>query len=48
VQGLDTVPDGGMRQFRAGVDWSSEQTSFFEIYIDDVLVSLHELGCDDT
>jgi hypothetical protein len=47
VQGLDTVPDGGMRQFRAGVDWSSEQTSFFEIYIDDVLVSLHELGCDD-
>jgi hypothetical protein len=46
LEGLDTLPTGGMRQFRAGVDWSSEQAEFFAIYLDDVVLSTQPVGCD--
>jgi hypothetical protein len=42
---LDTLPDQGVHLFRAGVDWSSEQDAFFEIYMDDVLVDRMEAPC---
>ncbi len=45
LEGLDTLPAGGMRQFRAGVDWSSEQAEFFAIYLDDVVLSPHPVAC---
>jgi hypothetical protein len=43
--GLDTLPDDGVGLFRAGVDWSSGQDAFFEIYIDDVVVDTTEIEC---
>jgi len=46
VSQVDTLPPGGVQRFRAGVDWSSGQTSPFEIYIDDVVLDPTEVGCD--
>jgi hypothetical protein len=43
---IDTRPINGVRQFRAGVDWSSEQTTPFEIYIDDVVLDTKPVACD--
>jgi hypothetical protein len=43
---IDTLPANGVRQLRAGVDWSSEQDAFFEIYVDDVVLDTAPVGCD--
>lgn len=45
AEALDTLPAGGVHLFRAGVDWSSKQDAFFEIYMDDILVDPHEAPC---
>jgi hypothetical protein len=45
VTGIDTLPPAGVHLFRAGVDWSSAQAAFFEIYIDDVVLDTAEVEC---
>ena len=45
VSDVDTLPEGGIHLLRAGVDWSSEQASFFEVYLDDIALSNHALDC---
>lgn len=42
---VDTVPEGGVRQFRTGIDWSSEQEAPFEILIDDVVLDTAQVAC---
>jgi hypothetical protein len=42
---IDTLPTDGVREFRAGVDWSSDQTSPFEIYMDDVVLDTAKVAC---
>ena len=43
--GLDTLPDDGVHLLRAGVDWSSEQETSFEIYIDDLVLDDAPVAC---
>jgi hypothetical protein len=45
VTGIDTLPPEGVRLFRAGVDWSSGQDAFFEIYMDDLVVDSAPVAC---
>jgi len=45
--GLDLLPPGGIHLLRAGVDWSSLQTTPFAIYMDDLVLSSTLVGCDD-
>jgi hypothetical protein len=47
VDAVDTLPDDGVRLFRAGVDWSSEQTDPFEMYLDDIALSTEPIACRD-
>jgi hypothetical protein len=42
---VDTLPDDGVHLFRAGVDWSSEQTEPFEMFLDDVALSTAPIPC---
>ena len=42
---IDTLPEDGVRQFRAGIDWSSEQDARFEIYLDDVVLDTSPVAC---
>jgi hypothetical protein len=46
VNDIDTLPPDGIHRFRAGVDWSSDQTSTFEIFLDDIQVATSAVGCD--
>ena len=41
----DTVPDGGVSLLRAGIDWSSGQTSVFEVFMDDLVLSPDLVPC---
>jgi hypothetical protein len=41
----DTLPLAGLTTVRAGIDWSSEQAAFFEIYMDDLLVAPGQVAC---
>jgi hypothetical protein len=45
AKGIDTLPAGGVRELRAGVDWSSEQDAFFEIYMDDLVLDTAPVAC---
>lgn len=45
VEAIDTLPPEGVRLLRAGVDWSSAQTSRFEIYMDDIALDDEPLPC---
>jgi hypothetical protein len=45
ASGLDTVPDRGVRHFRAGIDWSSEQEEFFEVFMDDLVLARTPVHC---
>jgi hypothetical protein len=45
VSPADTLPAGGIHLFRAGVDWSSGQASFFEVYLDDIVLSDQPVDC---
>ena len=45
AEALDTLPDDGIHLFRAGLDWSSKQDAFFELYFDDVVVDTVEVPC---
>ena len=45
AQDIDTLPEDGVKQFRAGVDWSSEQASEFEIFLDDVVLDTAPVAC---
>jgi hypothetical protein len=47
VSGVDTLPDEGVRTFRAGVDWSSGQTEFFEVFIDDIVLDTQPVSCGE-
>jgi hypothetical protein len=42
---IDTLPEGGIQLFRAGVDWSSAQQASFEIYLDDVVLDRAPVAC---
>jgi hypothetical protein len=42
---IDTLPADGVTQFRAGIDWSSEQATRFDIYIDDVVLDTAPVSC---
>lgn len=42
---FDTLPDDGVHMLRAGVDWSSEQNDFFEVFIDDVALDTAPIDC---
>lgn len=44
--GIDTLPPGGMHLLRAGVDWSSKQETRFALYLDDLVLSTSEIGCE--
>jgi hypothetical protein len=44
--GIDTLPDAGIRELRAGIDWSSEQDDFFELYLDDIVLATSPVACD--
>lgn len=46
ARGLDTVPADGVREFRAGIDWSSQQTSSFDIFLDELVVDRAPVECD--
>lgn len=46
VTGIDTLSTDGIRLFRAGIDWSSEQDAFFEIFMDDIALATAPIGCD--
>ena len=43
--GLDTLPAGGLGALRVGIDWSSGQDDFFELYIDDVVLDVAPVEC---
>jgi hypothetical protein len=45
VTGVDTLPAAGIHLFRAGVDWSSAQASFFEVYLDDIALGSEPVDC---
>ncbi len=45
ASGVDTLPSGGVQRFRAGIDWSSGQDAFFEVFIDDMVLDAEEVGC---
>jgi hypothetical protein len=45
LRGVDTLPGAGVRRFRAGIDWSSAQEEFFEVFIDDLVVDTAPLDC---
>ena len=45
ASGVDTLPSGGVRRFRGGIDWSSGQDAFFEVFIDDLVLDVEEVGC---
>lgn len=42
---IDTLPPEGVHKFRAGIDWSSQQADFFEIYLDDIVLDTAEVSC---
>jgi hypothetical protein len=42
---FDTLPDAGVNQLRLGIDWSSSQEAFFEVYFDDVVVDTEPVAC---
>jgi len=42
---IDTRPDGGVHELRAGIDWSSLQREPFEVYMDDVVLDREPLSC---
>jgi hypothetical protein len=44
---FDTLPDDGVSQLRLGIDWSSEQEAFFEVYFDDVVIDTQPVSCAD-
>jgi hypothetical protein len=45
AEGLHTLPEEGVHLFRAGLDWSSGQDAFFELFFDDVVVDTAEAQC---
>ncbi len=42
---IDTLPEAGVTLLRAGVDWSSEQSAFFELFIDDLVLDRAPVAC---
>jgi hypothetical protein len=42
---IDTLPDEGVLQLRAGIDWSSEQAAFFELFLDDLVLDRQPVPC---
>jgi hypothetical protein len=45
VAAFDTLPASGISELRAGIDWSSEQSEPFEIFIDDLVLDTSEVAC---
>jgi hypothetical protein len=45
-EAVDTLPEQGLHQLRAGIDWSSGQAEPFEVFIDDLLLDTQALRCD--
>jgi hypothetical protein len=43
--GVDSIAQDGVSMLRAGIDWSSDQTAFFEVYIDDLALATAPLAC---
>jgi hypothetical protein len=45
TSGVDTLPPEGVRRFRGGIDWSSQQDAFFEVFMDDLVLDTKEVSC---
>lgn len=45
VAAFDTLPASGVSELRVGIDWSSEQSEPFEIFIDDLVLDTSEVAC---
>jgi hypothetical protein len=43
--GVDSVAQDGVSMLRAGIDWSSDQAAFFEVYLDDVVLDTRPVAC---
>jgi hypothetical protein len=43
--GVNSLADSGVSMMRAGVDWSSSQDAFFELYLDDVVLDTRRVTC---
>jgi hypothetical protein len=44
---MNTRPAGGVHLLRAGIDWSSEQTDPFDLYLDDLVLATTPVGCEN-
>ncbi len=44
-QGMNTRPDAGIHLLRAGIDWSSLQTTPFDFYVDDLVLARSAVDC---
>jgi hypothetical protein len=44
-QGMNTRPDAGIHLLRIGIDWSSGQTTPFDYYVDDLVLSRSSIDC---
>jgi hypothetical protein len=43
--GIDSSANGGVTMMRAGIDWSSSQDAFFELFMDDLVLDTQPVGC---
>jgi hypothetical protein len=43
--GMNTSPKAGNHVLHAGVDWSSEQTERFDVYMDDLVLATKSIAC---
>lgn len=43
--GMNTRPDAGIHLLRIGIDWSSLQTTPFDYYVDDLVLSRSSVDC---
>jgi hypothetical protein len=42
---IDTLPPAGVDELRVGIDWSSDQSAFFELYVDDLVLDTAPVAC---
>lgn len=43
--GVDSIAQDGVTMLRAGIDWSSEQSAPFEVFLDDLALATTPLAC---
>jgi hypothetical protein len=45
ASGVDSLPDEGVSMLRAGIDWSSDQADYFEVFMDDLVLDTRPVEC---